>query len=239
MRLDACIPARGGSKSIPKKNLVDVMGHPLIAYSIVAAQSCENIERVIVSTDCDEVASAAKKYGAEVPFCRPSEYAQDKSTDWEVFNHYFQEIEGDDVVFLRPTSPLRNPHQMSAIISSYSTLSNSCTGMRSMHSHTQPPYKMFQVNDDGFAVGFFNDYEGEKEYTGLPRQHFPRSYVPNGYLDVVKRKTIEEGTSCFGTRIRPVITETTIDVDTHSDLHFLEFELQTHGHLLLDILEDG
>ena len=87
--ITAIIPARGGSKSIPKKNIVDIGGHPLIAYSIVACQLSQTIDRVIVSTDDLEISTIATSYGAEVPFRRPAELAQDGSTDVGFLKHFF------------------------------------------------------------------------------------------------------------------------------------------------------
>ena len=83
----ALIPARGGSKSVPRKNLLPVAGKPLIAYSIMHAQACPSITRIVVSTDDDEIAAVAKQFGAEVPFKRPAEAASDTATDLQVFQH--------------------------------------------------------------------------------------------------------------------------------------------------------
>ena len=109
----AIIPARGGSKSIPRKNIRDLGGHPLIAYSIQAAVESKLVNKVIVSTDDWEIAETAKMYGAEVPFLRPEEISGDFVTDFPVFEHavHWLEQEGnyqpDVVVQLRPTSPFR------------------------------------------------------------------------------------------------------------------------------------
>jgi len=84
-KIIALIPARGGSKSIPKKNIIDVGGYPLIAYSIAAAKLSNLIDRIIVSTDSKEISEISKKYGAEVPFLRPAEFATNTSGDFEVF----------------------------------------------------------------------------------------------------------------------------------------------------------
>src|SRR5512147_638986 len=83
----ALIPARGGSKSIPRKNIRLFAGHPLIAYSIAAGLQSKSVNRVIVSTDDEEIAAVARQYGAETPFLRPAEYAQDRSLDLPVFEH--------------------------------------------------------------------------------------------------------------------------------------------------------
>src|SRR3989337_3169724 len=111
----ALIPARGGSKSIPQKNIRSFAGHPLIAYSIVAGLAAQTVNRVIVSTDDEEIATVARHYGAEVPFLRPAELAQDGTPDLPVFQHalyWLEENEGyqvEIVVQLRPTSPFRRP----------------------------------------------------------------------------------------------------------------------------------
>src|SRR5574339_486983 len=109
----ALIPALGGFKGIPRKNIRNFAGYPLIAWSIAAAKQSELVTRIIVSTDDEEIAAVAREYGAETPFLRPAEYAQDKTTDLPVFEHalqWLEENEGyrpDIVIQLRPTSPIR------------------------------------------------------------------------------------------------------------------------------------
>src|SRR5512134_3427196 len=93
----ALIPARGGSKGIPRKNIRSFAGYPLIAWSIAAGLQAKSISRVIVSTDDEEIAAVAREYGAETPFLRPAELAQDRTTDFPVFEHalkWLEEIEG-------------------------------------------------------------------------------------------------------------------------------------------------
>src|SRR5688572_22172629 len=109
----ALIPARGGSKGIPRKNIRLFAGYPLIAWSIAAAKRSELVTRVIVSTDDEEIAAVAREYGAETPFLRPAEFAQDNSTDLPVFEHALQWLEANEnyrpeiLIQLRPTSPVR------------------------------------------------------------------------------------------------------------------------------------
>ena len=109
----ALIPARAGSKSIPNKNIQPFHGHPLLAYSIAAAQQADSVSRVIVSTDSEEIAAIAREYGAETPFLRPTEFAQDDTEDFPVFEHALnwlaenEDYHPDIVVQLRPTSPVR------------------------------------------------------------------------------------------------------------------------------------
>src|SRR6185503_17134341 len=109
----ALVPARGGSKGIPRKNIRNFAGYPLIAWSIAAAKQASGVTRVIVSTDDEEIASVAREYGAETPFLRPSELAQDQTTDLPVFEHALDWLEKNEgyqpeiVIQLRPTSPIR------------------------------------------------------------------------------------------------------------------------------------
>lgn len=114
-KIVAIVPARGGSKSIPKKNVRLLGDAPLLAYSIAAGLQSAYVDRVIVSTDSEEIAEVALAWGAEVPFLRPSELAEDDTTDFPVFEHALRWLEeneryrADMVVQLRPTSPLRPP----------------------------------------------------------------------------------------------------------------------------------
>src|SRR5262245_53413926 len=107
----AIVPARGGSKSIPRKNIRPLGGVPLIAYSIEAGLTAHSVDRVVVSTDDEEIAAIARAYGADVPFMRPSEIAGDRTTDLPVFQHALRWLASYDawmpeiVVQLRPTSP--------------------------------------------------------------------------------------------------------------------------------------
>src|SRR4026208_23316 len=109
----ALIPARGGSKGIPRKNIRNFAGYPLIAWSIAAAKQAACVTRIIVSTDDEEIAAVARQFGAETPFLRPSEFAQDNTTDLPVFEHAIQWLETNEnyqpevVIQLRPTSPVR------------------------------------------------------------------------------------------------------------------------------------
>ncbi len=109
----ALIPARGGSKGIPRKNIRSFAGYPLIEWSIAAAKQSELVTRIIVSTDDEEIAAVARECGAETPFLRPAEFAQDNTTDLPVFEHALQWLEENEnyrpeiVIQLRPTSPIR------------------------------------------------------------------------------------------------------------------------------------
>ena len=235
-KITALIPARGGSKGVPGKNKRKLAGYPLIAYSIVACKNCTAIDRVIVSTDNEEISEIAKHYGAEVPFLRPAEYAQDNSKDYDVLKHFFEEVDVGEVAYMRPTTPLREPNRLAQYINFFFKNSNKMSGMRSMHELPEPPYKVFKI-EDGYCKGFFKDYNGIEDYTNLPRQTFPKSYQPNGYLDISKRRQINTSASAFGTNIMPVITESVTEIDMEYEFKLLEFQLSLSNNVLLETLK--
>ncbi len=225
----AIIPARGGSKGVPKKNIRLLAGHPLIAYSIVAARRCRRIDSVIVSTDSQEIADVSRAYGAEVPFLRPKELAQDRSADIDFIRHaldWFEEhdhVEPEMLVHLRPTTPLRE----SALVDSAIELIGShdeATSLRSAHQVAEPPEKMFRVKD-GLLTGFFPD-DPRPDYHNLPRQAFPPAYHPNGYVDIVKTDFVRLSNSVHGPRILGFVTPVAIEVDTKEDFDYLEYRME-------------
>ena len=146
------IPARGGSKGVPKKNIRTLGGYPMIAYSVIVGQLAKNINRCIISTDSQEIADISKKFGADVPFLRPTEYASDTSKDIEFFKHamnWFQENEGyipEYWVQLRPTTPLREPEIIQKAIN---TITNhpEATSLVAIHEFHENPGKMFGLQD--------------------------------------------------------------------------------------------
>ena len=144
----AIIPARGGSKGVPRKNIKPLGGFPLIAYSIAVCKMSSVISRIIVSTDDDEIAEISREFGAEVPFMRPKEAAGDRSTDYEFMEHvlnWFDENEGVAAEFfahIRVTTPLR---EVSVVDRAFELFEESkdYTSLRSAHRASESPYKWF------------------------------------------------------------------------------------------------
>jgi CMP-N,N'-diacetyllegionaminic acid synthase len=229
MGIAALIPARGGSKGVPRKNVRSIGGHPLIAYSIMACRLSEQIEQVFVSTDDSEIATTARNYGAIVPFLRPAEYATDSSGDQEVIKHFFENIEVDVVAYMRPTTPMRDPERVSEYINYFCHNKDKMSGLRSMQELAEPPYKMLKI-EHGYCAGFFEDFQGIKDYVNLPRQVFPQAYYPNGYIDVAKRDTVMNSSSAFGMKIMPVVTPSVVEIDTQEDVDRLEYQIANHQH---------
>jgi CMP-N,N'-diacetyllegionaminic acid synthase len=205
----ALIPARGGSKSVPRKNLLSVAGRPLIAYSILHAQASPSISRIVVSTDDDEIAEVARQHGAEVPFKRPAEAATDTATDLQVFQHalgWFKEqgYVPELVVHLRPTGPVRQTELIERAVQLMLD-SPEADSLRSVGSAEQTPYKMWRI--EGSRLRPLLELPGHPEAHSMPRQKLPAVYWQNGYVDIVRPRTILELASMTGRSVLPFVVE--------------------------------
>ena len=220
----ALIPARGGSKGIPRKNIRNFAGYPLIAWSIAAAKRSALVTRVIVSTDDEEIAAVAREWGAETPFLRPAELAQDKTTDLPVFEHalkFFEEIEGyhpNIVVQLRPTSPIR-PKTMvdDAIRILLNHADADC--VRGVVPAAQNPFKMWRFNGEDKPLAPLLQVEGIPEPYNAPRQILPPIYWQTGHIDAIRVATIAQKHSLTGDAVYPLMIDPkyTVDIDTLPD----------------------
>jgi len=238
----AYIPVRGGSKGVPKKNIHPLGGYPLIAYTIAAAKLSKHISRIIVSTDSEEIAEIAVLYGAEVPFIRPAEYAQDLSPDRGHFLHamnWFKENEGEVPeywVHLRATTPLRDPHVLDEAIQKILKDSES-TSLRSGHPAPESPCKWFKRDNRGYFIG--NCPEDKRpEYYNLPRQLFPPVYIPDGYVDIMKASYVLNSDNLNGSKMIGFSSPHCYEVDTLEELEMIEFQLKKKGSPLLDYLKN-
>jgi N-acylneuraminate cytidylyltransferase len=218
----ALIPARGGSKSIPRKNILPFAGHPLIAYSVAAGLAAETVRRVVVSTDDDEIAEISRQYGAQTPFLRPEEHAQDNTPDLPVFQHalrWLRDQEGyqpDIVVQLRPTSPLRRVWHIDQAV--YSLLERpDADAVRTICVPFQNPFKMWRIGPDGFMQPLIQI--DQPEPYNLPRQALPEVYWQTGYVDAAWADTILNKDSMTGERILPLVIDPSewIDIDSPDD----------------------
>jgi CMP-N-acetylneuraminic acid synthetase len=218
----ALIPARGGSKSIPRKNIRPFAGHPLIAYSIAAGLAARSVTRTIVSTDEKEIAAISRQYGAETPFLRPAEFSQDQTPDLPVFQHalrWLRENEGyqpEIVVQLRPTSPFRRVWHIDQAVASLLERPDA-DAVRTVCVPFQNPYKMWRIGADGVMQPLVQT-EFHEAYN-LPRQALPEVYWQTGYMDAAWARTILEKTSMTGERILPLIIDPSewIDIDSPDD----------------------
>jgi N-acylneuraminate cytidylyltransferase len=206
----AIVPARGGSKSIPRKNLLPICGRPLIAHSIEHALSSKAITRTIVSTDDPEIAEVAARHGAEVPFLRPAQLAGDESTDFEVIEHALswlfdeQRYSPDLVVHLRPTEPVRDVRRIDAAIRMM-LVHTEADSLRSVSVADQSPYKMWRIQQGYLRPVVQAD--GIREAHSAPRQKLPLVYRQNGYVDIVRPRTILEHRSICGANVMPFFVD--------------------------------
>ena len=231
----AIIPARGGSKGIPRKNIRNFAGYPLIAWSIAAAKQSKSVTRVIVSTDDEEIASVARQFGAETPFLRPAEFAQDKTSDLPVFEHalkWLDENEGykpDVVVQLRPTSPIR-PRGLVDKAVEILLAHPDADSVRGVVLAGQNPHKMWRLTDEHSPMKNLLDVEGIDEPYNAPRQILPPVYWQTGHIDAIRAATILNG-SMSGKNIYPLIIDPvfTVDIDNLQDWARYEHLVATGG----------
>ena len=231
----AIIPARSGSKSLVDKNIKELSGHPLIAYSIAAAKLSKKIDRVIVSTNSQEYVDIARQYGAEVPFIRPDEFSTDTATDKDFLVHamnWLEENEGrtpEYWVHLRPTTPLRNVEIVDNAIDEIMQ-DKSATSLRSGHKAPESPLKWF-VKDDRYFKGLVSG-----EDYNLPKEAFKQVYIPDGFVDIVKSSFVMNNKEIHGDKMigfeSPVCTE----VDSVEEFEYIQYQLDKNGSELLDYL---
>ncbi|MEO5364621.1 MAG: acylneuraminate cytidylyltransferase family protein [Magnetococcus sp. DMHC-8] len=230
MNICTVIPARGGSKSIPHKNIRLLHGQPLVGHSIRYSLACPLVGHTVVSTDSAEIARIAREQGAEVPFMRPVEHARDDTPDFPVFAHALRELERlyretiDLLVLLRPTSPLRPPgliERAVALLEAHPEASS----VRSVAVSQEHPYRQWQSEGcfiRGFEQTVFEPYN-------IPRQQLPTAYFQTGDLELIRRQTILAG-SISGPRVLPLLIdhEQMVDIDHESDLRTAEQRMRGH-----------
>ncbi|MFA6339042.1 MAG: acylneuraminate cytidylyltransferase family protein [Candidatus Paceibacterota bacterium] len=224
----AIIPARGGSKRIPRKNIKELDGKPLLTHTISAAKNSQYIDRIIVSTDDKEIAQIALEHGAEVPFMRPTELAEDHVTDFPLFEHLLQWLFNNEnykpniIVQLRPTSPLRETQHIDDAIELL-VKNPDADSVRTVIEPEQSPYKMYSVNEGGFLKPLLK-IDGETESFNLPQQKLPKTYKHVGYVDVMWHKTIAEKKQMTGDKIIPLIlNEAYSGINSMKDWEYYEY----------------
>jgi N-acylneuraminate cytidylyltransferase len=232
----AIIPARGGSKGIPHKNIRNFAGFPLIAYSIAAAKQSETVTRVILSTDDEEIAEVARRYGAETPFMRPPELAQDNTTDLPVFQHALQWLidrEGyhpDVVIQLRPTSPIR-PRTILDDAVRLLLEHPEADSVRGVVPAGQNPHKMWRIDPVSHQMSSLLAVDGIVEPYNAPRQILPPVYWQTGHIDAIRPAVILEKGSMSGSVILGLLIDPryTVDIDNFYDWQRYEYLIYNGG----------
>lgn len=214
----AIIPARGGSKGIPRKNIVEVGGKPLIAWTIEAAKNSTYIDKLILSSDDDEIMKVAEEWGCEVPFKRPLELSQDDTPGIEPVLHAVREVEGFDyLVLLQPTSPLRSTEDIDQCIQM--CIEGQAESCVSIVETDKSPYWMYTLDQEDTLKKLIND---ENQY--YQRQKAPKVFALNGAIYVADINRVLQSRSLVDHRTLGYVMpkERSIDIDTKMDLLLAE-----------------
>lgn len=228
-RVLALIPARGGSERVPAKNLRPLGGRPLIAWTIDAARRAETIDRVIVSTDTEEIAAVARASGAEAPFLRPSAIAQRDSTEMEFLLHALdwlrlhEAYEPDVIALLYPTSPFRRAETIDRAVRTLAAHPDA-DALRSVRLCSEHPYKMWTIQD-GWLRPLL---AGDTNTPTLSYQRLPVVYLQNASIYLTKPRTIREKGSPIGDLIVPFVMDEdeSVDINTPLDLALAEMLIE-------------
>jgi CMP-N,N'-diacetyllegionaminic acid synthase len=230
----ALIPARGGSKSVPRKNLIPLLGKPMIGWAIENALAARFVTRVIVSTDDEEIARIAQGFGAEVPFMRPTELAGDFSLDVEFHRHALEWLRDNEnyapdmVINLRPTPPSRLPATIDHAIEVFAGNSRA-DSLRSVHLANESPFKMWTIDEHGYMKHVAPLSEVHEPYN-QPRQKLPLVYWQDGYIDITRPRVILEMNSTTGNVILPfMINEPAVDIDYPDHLEAAEAQMRARA----------
>jgi N-acylneuraminate cytidylyltransferase len=222
MKILGLIPARGGSKGIPRKNIKPLGGKPLIAYSIEAGLKSRYLDKVLVSTDDEEIAQVARQYGADVPFIRPAELARDDTPTLPVIQHALRFLADkgetyDAVCLLQPSSPFRTPAFIDAAIEKYvRSGADSLVTVRRVPHHFNPHW-IFEPGKDGFL----HIATGESNKNIIPRrQELPPAYYRDGSIYISDASLILYENALLGNRLAFLETPEdfpAINLDTRDD----------------------
>ena len=218
----AVIPARGGSKALPRKNLRMAGGKPLLAWTVEEAKKSKFIDRLILSSEDEEIIGVAGSLGCEVPFVRPAELAKDEVSALETVLHAIKELPGYDyAVLLQPPIPLRTVEDIDGCLEQ--CLRHDANACVSVVVPDKSPYWMFTLDHNRRLVPLIKTAE-----TGLQRQDLPEVYLLNGAVYVAKTDWLIEHKT-FITRetlAYPMPKERSLDIDTEEDLNYFEFLLK-------------
>lgn len=237
MRILGIIPARGGSKSIPRKNIKDLAGKPMMAWTIEAAKTSGVLDRLVLSTDDNEIAEVGKRCGVEVPFMRPAELAEDATPTLPVLQHAVawlkehEEYEPDAVMLLQPTAPLRQPFHIKEVVSLFEKSgADSVVSVSEIPGH-HSPYWAVMMADDGWATLFSGDPIRKR----IPRrQSFPKkTYSHNGAVYLLKTKLLfhPEAPSLYGDKVKlyPMEEKWSVNIDNPDDWELAEHRMRKLG----------
>ena len=220
----AIIPARSGSKSIKDKNLKKIGGRSLIEHSIRSAKEINQVEKIIFSSDSKKYLKIANKIGVDILHHRSIKASKDNSTDLDFFKDFIKNYSIKDLpdffIHLRPTTPIRKKKYLNDAVRLFLENHKKFTAMRSASKMSESSFKTFIIKDsklcsinNNFKLDFFNN----------PKNSFPNTYFPNGYIDIIKTKNILKN-FIHGNKVLPYLTNgMIIDIDTLDDLQYANF----------------
>lgn len=223
----ALIPARGGSERVINKNIKSLCGKPLIAYTIQAALNSEFVNRVVVSTDNEKIASVAAACGAEVPFLRPDDISDGNSTELQFLQHALEWLKKNEqyrpdlIVLLYPTSPFRTAESIDKAINTISRYPDA-DSLRSIKRCSEHPYKMWMRKYD-YIRPFVPSHNSETHT--LPYQQLPEVYIQNASIYIIRPETIIEKKSPVGDHVIPFVMNEyeSIDINNPIDFEFAQY----------------
>jgi CMP-N-acetylneuraminic acid synthetase len=220
----AVIPARGGSKGIPKKNIYPLCKKPLISYTIESAIKSKEIHHLIVSTDSYEIAEVARSYSVDVPFIRPQALSSDTALAVDVIKHAITheekrlQIRFDYVVMLQPTTPLKLTEDIDGAIQKL--IQTGCESIVTMVDvGANHPARMYKIDNDKLVAVM------DEGIAMRPRQELPPIYIRNGAVYAFRREVIDKYNALLGNDVRPYVMpiERSVNIDSHIDLYLAEY----------------
>lgn len=223
------IPARSGSKGIKNKNIKKLNGIPLIGWTIKDCLKIKNFDKIIVSTDSIKYAKIAKSFGAEVPFLRSKKNSKDRSEDIDFLKEILvfykkKNLFYDYLVHMRPTTPLRKVGTMKKIINFFEKNSKNYDSLRSVQKMQESSYKSFIIKNKNNLAPIFKSNK-KLDYFNKPRQFFPDTFLPNGYMDIYKSKNLIKK-SLYGKSTAAYVTEDVVEIDYIDNFSYLNYLLK-------------
>jgi N-acylneuraminate cytidylyltransferase len=226
LRVLAFVPARGGSKGLPRKNIIDLAGRPLIAWTLDAARQSRYIDRCVVSTDDSEIAKIARDHGGDVPFMRPAELAGDSAETFDALAHMLSLLPPFDVVVtLQPTSPLRTALDIDGTLETL--VENDAPSCVSVTEPGKSPYWSYRIDEANHLDPLLGP-----SYSRMRRQELPNAYVLNGAVYATRTGWLLENRGSLGTDTVAYVmpAERSIDIDNAFDLDLAGFMLRRQAN---------
>ena len=225
MNVVALIPARSGSKGVIDKNIKLLNGKSLISHAIDAGKNSQLINDIFISTDSQDYANLASDAGAKVPFLRPEEISRDDSTDLECFQHFISFFKESDItlpefiVHLRPTTPIRDTKIVDSAIEFFCNNHMKYSSLRSVHEMSESAFKFCTIESN--MLKSIGTQSFAMDSANHPRQGFPKTYIPNGYVDIISVEYLMKHKLLHGDKVYGYLTPMTYEIDSLDDFNLI------------------